>query len=195
VLQSGRSKTRDLRGTQRRLNEPGDDAPDIDCCRRDDVLQMRFRKPKIACLPQIADAHGLRDGPFDASANGIGFLKCFGTLPLSRQLQGEREALRAKGQATRSPVRTLLTARTTLTRRSSKLGVDHLLSRAILGECPGIAVLTSGTRDPAVLPIDLKAREIEGICGFGAALCSPGERDQTRQPRAWSGSSRWHRHL
>ncbi len=59
VLQSERSKPRDLRRAQRWLDEPGDDTPHIDRCRCDHVLQMRFRQPKIACLAQIADAHGL----------------------------------------------------------------------------------------------------------------------------------------
>ena len=194
MLQSQSSKPRDLRGTQRRLDEPGDDAPDIDRRRRNDVLQMRFRESKIAGLAQITDAHSLRDGPFDACANGIGFFECFGTLPFTCGLQCQIAFPRTKGQPTRAPVGTLLSAWTTLTRRSSKLGVDDLLSTAILGERPGIAVLSGRTCDPLVLPIDVEVREIEGICGFGAALCSPRLRGQTKQRCAWSDSSRWHLH-
>ena len=52
VLQSERSKSRNLRRTLRWLDEPGDDASDIDGRRRDDVLQVRFRKANRATTAQ-----------------------------------------------------------------------------------------------------------------------------------------------
>ena len=62
---------------------------------------------------------------------------------------------------------TLPTARTTLTSSSSELDVDHLLSRAILGERPGAAPLSSRAGEGLALPIALEMREIEATCGFG----------------------------
>lgn len=69
MLQSKGSKARNLCGTKRWLNEPGDDAPDIDRGGCNGVLELRFWSSEVAGLPQITDAHGLRDGAFDPSTN------------------------------------------------------------------------------------------------------------------------------
>ena len=35
------------------------------------MMQMRFGQPSVGCAPQARRAHGLRDGPFDASPQGV----------------------------------------------------------------------------------------------------------------------------
>src|SRR5215469_13395563 len=166
VLQSERSKTRDLCWAQRWLDEPGDDASHIKRRRRDDMLQVCFRQSQIACLAQITDPHGLRDGTFDACANGVGVFERISALSSACGLQCQIACLRTKRQATRSPVRTLSPAWAGQTVSRGKRDVDDLLSKAILGVRPRTTALSRRTRDRLTVPLDLESRKIEAVFGF-----------------------------
>src|SRR5437660_9358762 len=56
------------------------DALQIEASGNRHMMQMRFGKPRVGCAPQARGAHGLRDGPFDASPQGVALDKGGGAL-------------------------------------------------------------------------------------------------------------------
>jgi hypothetical protein len=74
------------RGKQRSVY-PGCDSQEVDCDRRDDMLQADFDKTPIECPTESLAADRLGAGAFDAGPRCVGFPEFLRCLSLSHRLE------------------------------------------------------------------------------------------------------------
>src|SRR5262245_30771342 len=124
---------------------------------------MRFDLSDIPRPPQTTGTRTLGNRPFNARAFGIAFFKLRRVFALASPLQDVilRARFETQGAWPSRCAGALGPSSTGLATRCGKADVDPRMARFVLAIGPNATDLALGTRHPALVPIDGKARDIK----------------------------------
>ncbi len=143
--------------------QPGYSARQVDRCRRDHMLQVRFGQADVAGAAQIKRTGTLRDGAFDPGAGFIAFLEFRGLLTLTSRLQSHILGTWFQFQSARMVLGpgTLRATRTGVTVVRVKVDLNEFPAASIFSGSPTLTQLAFRTGNGLGLPIDAKTGDVE----------------------------------